>query len=273
MTGATFISVIITTYNRPNALEMVLRGLVDQKWQNFEVIVADDGSDKSTKECVDRLGDKLPFDIKYVWQPDQGFRAAMIRNKAAAIARGDYLVFLDGDCIPRTSFLRRHTRLAQPGWFVAGNRVLLSQDFTRIVLACNLAVQRWGNHEWLKVRRDKLCNRVLPFMTLPVPILRRALGKKWRGAITCNLGLWKEDFFTINGFNESYVGWGYEDSDLVIRLIRSGIRRKEGRFSIPVIHLWHPANDRSREHENNKHLELTQHTHEIRAKVGLEQYI
>jgi hypothetical protein len=196
----------------------------------------------------------------------------MIRNKSVAVAKGDYLIFLDGDSIPRTSFVRKHQELAKDNYFVAGNRVLLSSDFTNKVLLQQLPLHRWGTWCWFKKFCYRDINRFLPILSLGDFYLRYLCRNKWCGVKTCNLGMWKKDFFAVNGFDELYSGWGYEDSDLVIRLIRNHVLRKDGRFAIPIFHLWHPANSRSRELINYQKLKEIESSTRINAMLGVDQY-
>lgn len=233
------ISVIVTTYNWPEALDRVLSALSHQDYRNFEVIVADDGSTDATKAVIENHQEKQSYALHHVWQADEGFRAAAIRNKAIIQASGEYIVFLDGDCIPRSHFLSRHAQLSEPRWFVTGNRVLLSQKATREILISKLAVEENTPKQWLWLRLTGKINRLLPLIKLPGNRWRYSNRNKWEKAITCNLAIWRSDLFTINGFNEDFEGWGLEDSDLVIRLINSSILRKEGRHATAVIHLWH----------------------------------
>ena len=135
------ISVVVTTYNRPDALRAVLDGLAAQADLDFEVIVADDGSRDDTRALVERTGAGFPVPLSHTWQEDKGFRAGAARNRAAERARGDYLVFLDGDCIPRPDFVACHRALAERGWMVAGNRILLSEAFTATTLRERLPVE------------------------------------------------------------------------------------------------------------------------------------
>ena len=131
---AELISVIVTTFNREDALDAVLRSLSIQGDRDFEVIVADDGSGAATAKLIDAWKPKFAHRLEHVWHADQGFRAAEIRNRAILAARGSYCIFLDGDCIVRPDFVATHRRLAEPGWFVTGNRVLLSPALTTSVL-------------------------------------------------------------------------------------------------------------------------------------------
>lgn len=265
------ISVIVTTYNWLPALQAVIRALNEQQHAgDFEILVADDGSNAGTTDWLKQQ--KLQVPLTHVWQPDEGFRAAKIRNQAAAKAQGDYLIFLDGDCITPVSFLHNHRHLAEKQCFVSGNRVLLSQTFTTEVLNQHLPVHQWTFKDWWLAARRGQCNRSLPFLPLPLWLLNRQYSTKWQGAKTCNLAIWRDDFLAINGFDERYQGWGYEDSDLVIRLMRHGVKRKLGRFATPVLHLWHKENDRSKEQANLQFLQRILGSERMVAEQGVSQY-
>lgn len=263
------ISVIVSTYNRHDALYLVLLALAEQDVKTFEVIVADDGSTDKTKQLIESLKTKVDYNLEHVWHEHSGFRAAHIRNKSVAKASGDYLVFLDGDSIPRTSFVRQHQKLAEDNYFVAGNRILLSPDFTNEVLQNQLALQQWSAWCWFKNFCCGRINRFLPILPLGNLYHRYLRRTRWQGVKTCNLGMWKKDFLAVNGFDESYSGWGYEDSDLVIRLIRNHVLRKDGHFAVPVFHLWHPENNRSREPINYQKLKEIENSTRIRAISGV----
>ena len=128
------VSVVVTTYERPDALDAVLRGLAHQTDRNFEIIIADDGSGPDTARAVEAWSSRLAVPIKRVWHEHRGFRGGEIRNRGIRASTGGLCIFLDGDCIPRADFVARHRRLAEPGWFVTGNRILLSQQLTDTVL-------------------------------------------------------------------------------------------------------------------------------------------
>ena len=246
------ISVIVTTYNRPDALELVLKALAAQTQLQFEVIVADDGSSDSTAELIKLIQAQLNYDLQHIWQEDKGFRAAQARNKAVAASTGDYLIFIDGDCIPQTDFIEKHSQLAEKNCFVAGNRILLSEKFTAQLKS---PVWNWTLTQWILpyLRRD--INRFLPLLRLPMSLFKKRYKTKWQGAKTCNLAVWRDDFKQINGFDENFQGWGHEDADLVVRLLCGGVLRKEGRFAVPVLHLWHLEADRSNEKDNRQRLD------------------
>jgi len=267
------ISVIITTYNRPQALYLVLKALSKQKSSVcFEVIIADDGSTDATKQVVNKMQQQAPYKLSHVRHEDQGFRAASIRNQAVVAAKGDYLIFMDDDSVPTTSFIKNHNRLAEQGFFVPGNRVLLNEAFTNGVLQNDTPIYNFGLIKWLFARIKGSCNRILPFFTIPLGWLRGINRHSWKGVKTCNLGVWKKDFIAINGFNEDYHGWGYEDSDLVVRLLNNSIFRKAGRYSIPIMHLWHKKNDYSHQKDNFANLQQTITNKIVKARLGVDQY-
>jgi len=267
------ISVILTTYQREDALDAVLRGLAAQSDRGFEIVVADDGSGPQTRTLVERRAAELGVPLAYVWQEDRGFRAGEVRNRGILASRGDYVIFLDGDCIPRRNLVAVHRRLAEPGWFVTGNRVLMSRELTEQVLARPSEIEHWSALDWIVLRRRGKINRLAPLLRLPLGPLRRLRQSAWRGARSCNLAVWRRDIERVDGFDASYSGWGLEDSDLLIRLLRAGIRRKDGNFATGVLHLWHPENDRSLLAENQRRLDAIAAADRVRAMVGLSALV
>lgn len=266
-------SVIVTTYNRPDALELVLRGFAAQADRDFELLIADDGSTDETRQVIERFRPNAPFAVQHVWQEDAGFRAAAIRNKASLQSRGDYLIFTDGDCVPAPDFVANHRRLAEPGYFLAGNRILLSESFSADAVAQQLPIFNWPMSMWRTVRHRGGINRLMPLLRLPLPgFVRKLPSRRWEGVKTCNLSLWRSDFERINGFDERYCGWGLEDSDLVIRLLRAGVQHKSARFAAPVFHLWHREFDRLSLPENRQRLEAVLQGQAIEAEEGLRQH-
>lgn len=264
------ISVIVTTYNRPDALHLVLLALAQQTQLPNQVIVADDGSTDETRLLIGQLQNQLNYPLQHVWQKDEGFQAAKIRNKAALSANHNYLIFLDGDCIPFPDFIEKHLLLAEPDWFVSGHRILLEKKLTQKILQGLLPIYKDSTLQWLSHYFNRQSNRLFPLLRIRLNKLRKLHAKHWQGAKSCNLGLWKADFLSVNGFDESFIGWGYEDSDLVVRLIRAGIYRKSGKFAIPVIHLWHQQNVREKEQINLNLLKQITENQRIRAKIGLD---
>jgi glycosyltransferase involved in cell wall biosynthesis len=263
------ISVIVTTYNRADALEAVLAALARQTDRQFEVVMADDGSGPATSAVIDRWRSRIGAPLSHVWQVDRGFRAAEIRNRAILASHGDYCIFLDGDCLVRLDFIARHRRLAERGWFVTGNRVLLSPALTETVLREGLHPDTWTAGEWVRKRLRGGVNRLAAVPRVPLGPARKLTARQWRGARSCNLAVWRSDLDRVDGFDASFSGWGREDSDLLIRLIHSGVRRKDGRFATGVIHLWHAEADRARLSANDALMDVTLSSTRTRAQLGL----
>jgi len=273
MRQAQTISVVITTYNRPDALAAVVRACFMQNDNNFEIIIADDGSDANTRACVQHLAAGSPVPLRHVWQPDQGFRAAMARNRGTLAAHGEYIVFLDGDCIPQRDFIARHRALSQPGYLVSGSRILMSEALTRRVLDEGIAVAATSALTRLQWRLRGDLNKTLQPLGLRWPDLGRTSRKfTWRRIKSCNLAVWRSDLEKVNGFDESFTGWGHEDSDLVVRLFHAGVRRKDGAFATEVFHLWHREAQRDQETSNRKVVLERAANKVTQATIGLREH-
>jgi glycosyltransferase involved in cell wall biosynthesis len=266
---AELISVIVATYNRADALDACLRGFSRQGDRHFEVIVADDGSRSDTAELVAGWQGRIGVPLTHVWHDDNGFRLAEIRNRAILASRGANCVFIDGDCIPGRDYVAAHRALSEPGWFVAGNRALLSRSFTEKVLRDDLEPERWDAVRWLAARLRGDVNRLAPVLRLPLGPLRKLQPASWRSARGGNLAIRRDDLNCVDGFDAAFSGWGREDSDIVLRLMGAGVRRKDGRFAAGVLHLWHPESDRSRLPGNDARLDEVIRGDRVRAQVGL----
>jgi hypothetical protein len=226
--------------------------------------------DPETAAVVDRYASRA-LAIRHVWQEDQGFRAAAIRDQAVAAT--------DADCRihrwrlrPGTHFVSQHRRLAEPIGF-SGNRVLLSAAFTHKVIEQQIAIQSWNWADWVRARGRGEVNRIMPLVRLSDGAFRKRHPQQWKGVKTCNLSAWRSDLVRVNGLDESYAGWGLEDSDLVIRLLHAGVKHKSARFAAPVFHLWHRENDRSRLPENESRLHDVLHSQRVQAMQGLNRYL
>jgi glycosyltransferase involved in cell wall biosynthesis len=263
------ISVIVATYNRPDALDAVLRSLARQSDADFEVLVADDGSTQPTKELIESWQPRFNGRLSHVWHPDDGFRLAEIRNRAILAASGDYCIFLDGDCIARTNFVAAHRALAKRGWFVSGNRLLLSRALSQRILKEKLEPESWTFADWWRARLAKEIKRLAPLVSLPLGPLRQLRRLGWRGARGCNLGIWRSDLVAVDGFDGGFASWGCEDSDLLVRLMRAGVWRLDGRMATGVLHLWHAEADRSWLPDNERRLDAVLSSKRIRAERGL----
>jgi glycosyltransferase involved in cell wall biosynthesis len=236
------ISVIVTTYNWPEALHAVLESLRAQDTRGFEVVIADDGSASPTRDVIDGFAAMSPVPVKHVWHPDEGPRVAAIRNRAIEAAEAPYVVFLDGDCVVLPDFVSTHRQLREQGWFLAGKRSWLRPGLTRRVLARPQRFAGNGRVKWLSRSLMNQCTRPADFVALDCDRTKRS--GDWGQVWTCNLGVWRADCFAVNGFDERYLGVGLEDSDFVLRLIRHGVRRKRGDHASIVLHLHHERRSR-----------------------------
>lgn len=263
------ISVILTTYDREDALAAVLRSLARQSDRRFEVVVADDGSGGATKALLTTWRERLGVPLIHVWHEHRDFRAGEIRNRAMMASHGTYCVFLDGDCLVRPDFIAMHRGLAEHGWFVTGNRALLSAELTKTVLRDDVAAETWGMSAWIAQRASAGVNRLGPMLRLPLGPLRKLRPRAWQDARSCNLAVWRTDLDRVDGFDANFSGWGREDSDLLVRLLRAGVRRKDGLFATGVLHLWHGDADRSRLGENQRRLDEVVANQRVRAERGM----
>jgi glycosyltransferase involved in cell wall biosynthesis len=243
-TGRPSVCVVITTYNWPQALRVCLESFRDQTSRDFEILVADDGSGPATREAVAAIAHEFPVPVTHVWHPDQGFRLAAIRNRAIARAAGDYIVQMDGDCFVLRDFVARHIALREPGMFVSGRRTWLGKHVTGRTLANGAP----ASGSWPYWFAWSLAGQVTgPFELIGAPSrlpFRYKFQQRYQRAQTCNLGYWRADGEAVGGYDERYVDHGLEDSDFVVRMIRHGVRRKEGAHGSIVLHLDHPRRQR-----------------------------
>jgi glycosyltransferase involved in cell wall biosynthesis len=232
------ITVIVTTYNNPRALGLVLAGLSRQTLAPSEVVIADDGSGPDTRAVVEAWQRRLPFALRHVWHPDEGFRKCAILNRAIATAQGSYLVFFDGDCVPPAHCLAAHAALAAPGRYLSGGKVLLSPSFSRAldeaaVLRGDLERLGWW---WFGVGRPRR------LFASRVPVLRDWLDRNvrrppgWRGE---NASTFADHVRAVRGFDERFT-YGFEDADFGHRLAAIGVSGRSLRYTAPVYHLDHP---------------------------------
>lgn len=272
------ISVIISTYNQPCYLDLVLKSLSNQiniNFNDYEVIIADDGSSNDTELIISAYKSNFPFKFLHVWHNDYGFRKAHILNKSVAASTGDYLIFIDGDCIVSEDFLYGHAKMAEVGFFIAGNRVLLSKDFTSEIVEKNINLHNITKLKWLFLYLNSSVNKLSHWIRLSYNgKFRKLRSDNWKYPKGCNISLWKDSYIAINGYDESFSGWGHEDADFFIRLLHFGIKIKDGRLAVPVYHLWHKFNDRSNEQSNLKLLySRVVDDNFIKAIDGIDKYL
>lgn len=242
-------SLIITTYNWSKALELVLLSALRQTILPDEIIIADDGSTKDTRSLVEEFMKTSNIPIIYSWQEDNGFRAAMSRNKAIAKAQSTYIVLIDGDIILHKDFIKEHKQNALKNYFLQGCRVLLNQQKSLNILK-NKKIDFCFYDSGLENRKNAIQSKILSNLFS---------NKKdnLKGIKTCNMSFFKSDCININGFNEDFIGWGREDSEFIVRLLNSGIHRKNIKFNTIVYHIWHNENSRKSLQQND---DLLNHT-------------
>ncbi len=258
------ISLVITTFNRPDALGLVLASGFDQSLPPLEIIVADDGSGPETGNLVRSFAETSSVPVLHSWQQDRGFRAARSRNRAMAMARGDYLVYIDGDMLLERHFIEDHAHWAQPGYFVQGSRTLLDERITRQMISSQ---KRDFSFLAAGVGNRKNCIRST-FLARLFSRTREDLP----GVRTCNFAFWKKDGIAVNGFNEDFVGWGREDSEFAARLLHHGVARRNLRFNAIAYHLYHSEHSRESLPENDRILAATVIQKKTWCENGVNQH-
>ena len=231
-------SVIISTYNSPLWLKKVLEGYAHQNRKDFEVLVADDGSDNRTKEVIESFQDRLT-QIKHIWHPDQGFQKCKILNKAIKHAETEYLIFSDGDCIPRNDFVTTHLKYRKKRRFLSGGYFKLPMELSQAIDARDIENQKCFNLSWLRdhglgtsFKNFKLVSnqRITNFLNKLTPT-----NPTWNGH---NASGWKKDILAVNGFDER-MRYGGEDRELGERLINKQVYPIQIRYKAICVHLDH----------------------------------
>jgi glycosyltransferase involved in cell wall biosynthesis len=259
-------SLIVTTYNWKDALDLVLRSIARQLEMPDEVIVADDGSRPDTAELIASWAKRLPIPVRHVWQEDIGFRAGRIRNRAIVAAKGDYVIIVDGDMVLNAHFIQDHKRVAQRGFFIQGARLLTGPQAANAILTNKILDLGFFSPD-IRRRRHAIRNRFLSWL-----LLRKAHVSQ-RAIRSCNQAYWREDLLRVNGFDEHMTGWGGEDNEIAARLYNIGIRRRNLKFGGLAIHLHHTSRKPSGENPNHRILQATIANGKTRCEVGLDQYI
>jgi len=259
------LSIVVTTFNRPDALLLVLKSIEFQSLLPNEVIIADDGSDQETATLIEQYQHNTKIKVTHVWQRNKGFRAARSRNKAIASTDSEYIILIDGDMILHRDFIKDHFQLARPGFFIQGGRTLISKESTEIALQEHkIDFSIWS--KGISNRKNAIHSKFLSN-------LFSRHSKKIKGIKSCNLSFYKEDCIKVNGFNNDFIGWGREDSEFVVRLINSNVQRNNVKFSCIQYHLWHEENTRRNLAANEKYLEDAINENSSYCKNGISRFL
>ncbi|WP_409966384.1 Chondroitin synthase [Mycovorax composti] len=260
------ISLIVSTYNWPEALRLCLMSIRAQSMLPKEVIIADDGSGKATEQLIDEFRKDFPIPLIHVWQEDKGFQLARIRNKAFAKASGDYIVQIDGDLILHKRFIKDHFDFKRENCFVTGSRVIMSPELSeRLLKKKDIKVS---------VLSKGITN---VFNGLRIPFLSRLMHGYRQNDIMyvrgCNMAFWKKDLITVNGYDESFVGWGREDNDIAVRLNNAGVQKRTMKYAGVVFHIYHPMKSHADLEKNDYLLRKAVEEGTILSSLGISQYL
>lgn len=266
------ISVIFSTYNSEEWLEKVILGFSVQTFRNFEIIIADDGSREATKDLIDKLRTEIDIPIIHVWQEDNGFQKSQILNKAILASTSDYLIFTDGDCIPRKDFVEVHDKFREKGYFLSGGYFKLPMDISKLISKDDIINQRCFDLNWLKANG-------LPSSFKNIKFLASGLGSKilnfvtptnasWNGH---NSSGWKQDLMEVNGFNQE-MQYGGQDRELGERLFNKGLKSKQIRYSAICVHLDHKRGYVNEETWKKNHAirENTRKNKVVKTPIGID---
>lgn len=260
------ISLIISTYNRPDALRLCLLSAINQKMLPHEIIIGDDGSGADTRVVIDAIRQISPVPVIHLWHEDNGFRLAMMRNKCVAAASGDYIIEVDGDVIMHPFFVKDHSDFAQVGCYLKGGRANLGRTLTDMLCQrqrlCHIGYFTRG----IENKREN---------TLRMPVLAKFLATRYRRKsglfLGCNMSFFKSDFIAVNGYDEFFEGWGGEDGDFARRLNLAGLVKRHLKFAGLVFHLWHE--DKYMYNKDINFRYSMRDNCEIRCAKGVSQYL
>lgn len=262
-------SLLISTYNWPAALDLCLKSVLQQAVLPGEIVIADDGSKDNTRQLIENFAATAPVPVMHVWHPDEGFQLSKIRNRAIAKASYPYIIQIDGDLILHSHFIEDHLHIREGGYFVSGSRVLLSKETSEALLqhqSIDVYKHYQGGKNYFNRFRNKTLRRVLSTRY-------KMSGKNKYYVKGCNMAFWRSDLLKVNGYNETFKGWGREDSELAIRLINAGVNKKFLKMGGITYHLFHPEASRENEAENTERMKEAAQANTRWAEHGLNQYL
>ncbi len=259
------VGLLISTYNWPESLDLVLKSAILQTRFPDEILIADDGSKVETKQLIQQFQKKISIPIQHIWQEDLGFRKSKILNKAIAKTKSEYIIQIDGDCIMHKNFIEDHLKASQKGVYLYGSRVNILPDFVSYIIK-NKQIEF---NFFSKEIKNKSRSIHIPFFSKFYKS-HNEISKKFRG---CNVSYWRDDFIAVNGYNEDFEGWGREDSDLVIRMGNNGIKAKRLRYAGIVFHIYHKINSKEHLGLNDKLQNESISKKHLRTNNGIDQYL
>lgn len=259
-------SLLITTYNWPEALDVVLKSVLNQVVYPDEILIADDGSTEDTKKVIDDFKQKISIPVKHIWHEDKGFQRTAILNKALAQSTSDYIIQIDGDCILHPKFVKDHIDMSSPHTCLYASRAYITEKYVNVVLESGKAIFPLFAPELKGFTRN-----------LRIPLLSKILAKKhnnftkkFRGS---NLSYWLKDVIAVNGYNEDIEGWGKEDHDFIMRLLHNGGYASRIRYKAIQYHIWHPVNSRDSLEKNEQIFERILQNKVTRCENGIDKYL
>lgn len=263
-------SIVVSTYNRPDALELCLESILKQTHLPDEIVVADDGSGEPTRQLIQSIQQSSSVPVVHIWQPDDGYQLARIRNRAFAAAGGQYLMQVDGDLILEKNFVLDHLKMSRRGRFVSGTRTMMDAELTGKLLRKEVSADAIGQYtQHLQKKHNAI--RSGPLRVLSYIIERNS--RNYRYVLGCNMAFWKEDLMKVNGYNESFKGWGKEDNELAVRLQNAGLKLRFIKFGAVVYHLHHKVADLSAVPANEEKLQQTIDRQVTFVPDGMNNYI
>ncbi len=262
---------LITTYNRPEALEAVFMSIGRQTVMPHKIIVADDGSGAETATLIKKYQSIFDMELVHAWQEDQGFRAAESRNNGLAHVESPYVIIIDGDMLLGKYFIQDHLYFAERGHFIQGGRVMLTEEKTRELLQVLDAKRTFQYLE--KGVESRLEKKITAFRSILLAALTQQKLVNKRKVRSCNMSFFMEDILRVNGFNNEFVGWGREDSEFVERLNNAGVQGKLLKFTLLAYHLYHKEETRASLPQNDELLNKTIATKLVRCEDGLSKFL
>ncbi|GAA4277855.1 glycosyltransferase family 2 protein [Aquimarina mytili] len=258
-------ALIISTYNWPEALELVLKSVANQSIMTNEVLIADDGSRDETKLIIEKFREQVSIPLNHVWHEDLGFRKGKVLNKAIASTNADYIIEVDGDCIMHRDFIKDHLDFIKKDVFLYGSRVNIQKDYLPVLFKKQKISFNFLS-KGIKKRTRALRIPIFGYLFTP----KSKLSKKIRG---CNISFWREDVIKVNGYNESIEGWGREDSELIVRMLNNGCVGRRLRYRGIVYHIWHSEKSRDKVQENDRIQQLSKEKALIWCEDGIDKYL